>query len=103
MPEPTIDEMMRWVDIAYTQDDASADLRISEAIRAILEEHRDTPKNLENVLAGMLGREIQLEAIRAFVERVEKRFIARGSNVDFSAILLDELAAMEKEANAKTS
>jgi hypothetical protein len=91
MSEPTIDEMLKVLDSipeTYLND------KEIEAIRAILEQHRDLAKHgytqipLEPMaLKGQIG----LEAIRAFVERVEKR------PEHWKAAIMNELAAMEKE------
>jgi len=40
-----------------------------------------------------------LEAIRAFVERVEKRLVTMPSYAEFEDAMQEELAAMEKEAS----
>jgi len=117
MSEPTIDEMLAIVDSAIfncTPDDAP---RIREAIRAILEQHQmwlkvDEVKDerilqLEAELDGLERESTKNEraAIRAFVERVEKRLpeynTGKGADSwlrEYRQAVHAELAAMEKEA-----
>jgi len=90
MIEPTIDEMLDWLD-QWEGDNG----RVA-AIRAILEQHRE--------VEALCNRNVQLEAIRAFVERVEGRLpdydTGRGADAMLKAYrqaVYDELAAIEKE------
>jgi uncharacterized Zn finger protein (UPF0148 family) len=98
MPEPTIDDLLKWVDDVHTHlatlGSHLPSSREREAIRAILEQHRHNEEN---------AKRADLSAIRAFVERVEKRWIVgRESNPPgtldtFRMIAMNELAAMEKD------
>jgi len=130
MSEPTIDEMLEFLqgversmktyppsgfkqeflDAAWGEAD-----RILKGLRAILEQHRDTGNiyvkvddRLEQVYPGPAPVwPIDLESIRAFVERVEDRWKnCRGDNLlsytPFQDAMKDELAAMET-ANARTN
>jgi len=109
MSKPTIDEMLaevsRWESF-YTLKDFSDGKALSQAIRAILEQHREQKDGLTQVLENAIKREAQIEAIRAFVERVEKRskeYAPKGylSQQYWHDAVVDELAAMEKEANVE--
>lgn len=102
MSEPTIDEMLAWldseVDSFSTRDNYARNM---QAIRAILEQHR-YPFGVTNTLA--FRREVALEAVRAFVERVEKRLpdYNTGKGADswlkaYRLAVFDELAKMEQE------
>jgi len=84
MTEPTIDEMLLWLDGLNCT--AHNNQPFNDAVKAILERHAD----------GYF----ELEAIRAFVERVEKRANTNAYSSQFywSQALREELAAMEKEA-----
>jgi len=112
MTEPTIDEMLEclkavelsakanppagfkqeFLDAAWSEAET-----MLNAIRAILEQVRAS-----EVLTGTIAewlvekRRIELEAIRAFVDRVEKRPLSAAA--DFQDGVYDELAAMSKEA-----
>ena len=89
MPEPTIDEMLALLDeIPYGY--FGNDVAKLDAIRAILEQHRDA-----GILNMAVSEFTKIEAIRAFVERVEKRPLSAAS--DFQDGVYDELAAMESE------
>ena len=100
MPEPTIDEMLE--SLKYADDHYGVQNYLD--IRAILEQHRDLrPVPIGALLA--LRENHKLEAIRAFVERVEKRLpdYDTGRTADamlkaYRRAVYDELAAMEKEA-----
>jgi len=118
MTEPTIDEMLDWLD-QWEGDNG----RVA-AIRAILEQHRDSIekelvqcsrclKIMPDVCVFYCGdcdpdTTVELEAIRAFVERVRWRVDETWRNaalVDqamythaYVMAVEDELAAMEKEA-----
>ena len=105
MSEPTIDEMLAWLDrVTLYEIHSEPPLK---AIRAILQEHR--PMERGKGLLLMHPRDIEigkLEAVRAFVERVEKRLpdynTGKGADSWLKAYRLAvhyELAAMEKEAN----
>jgi methionyl-tRNA synthetase len=103
MSEPTIDEMLEWLDAVVTVSqhpsrqgdwvltDASkkANESMSKAIRAILEQHRTAMLEWK--------RPTELEMIRAFVERVEKRIDNALPFTEFADLMRDELAAMEAE------
>jgi len=110
MSEPAIDEMLEWLD-QWEGDNGRVN-----AIRAILEQHRDSIekelvqcsrclKIMPDVCVFYCGdcdpdTTVELEAIRAFVERVEKRYMPTASEPAanlYAAIVQDELAAMEKE------
>jgi hypothetical protein len=105
MSEPTIDEMLEWVDEAWIHGEVTGKIRVMVgAIRAILEQHRDggdidvhslnriPPKRTYAVVPRG-----ELEAVRAFVERVDKRVHSSSCINDWMA-MQGELAAMEKEA-----
>ena len=107
MAEPTIDEMLEWLSRVQVPV-GKPQPNMLEAIRAILEQHKDVPRSLgEGISQGLLlmhPRDIErreLEAIRAFVERV--RLAARRDSdwaapeMDYEAALNEELAAMERE------
>jgi len=124
MSEPTIDEMLEWLDGAQQAWIHSTSAPEIKAIRAILEQHRnaaiivdtdtfyamdDAAGNIyirtDNGLEPVVPRRPppvwpnELEAIRAFVERVEKRI---GESYGFGIkgecqAMQDELAAMEKQ------
>jgi len=109
MSEPTIDELLqevgRWESF-YTSKDFSEGRALSQAIRAILEQVRAS-EYLAGTVAEWLvvKRGLELEAIRAFVERVEGRLpdydTGRGAEAwlkGYHRAIRDELAAMEKEA-----
>jgi len=93
--EPTIDEMIEWLE--YAPEDWGSwkgDYKdpIPIAIRAILEQVK---------LMEQMGvrKQVQLEAIRAFVERVEHRIEERygfGLKAECKT-MREELAAMERE------
>jgi len=88
MPEPTIDELLACIDrlLAEPPPPDTANLY---AIRAILEQHR---RDWIHLSTARLRLE-ELEAIRAFVGRVEKRV---RYPEEYEEALKDELAAMEK-------
>jgi hypothetical protein len=94
MSEPTIDEMLDWLD-QWEGDNG----RVA-AIRAILEQHRDSSMDaIRAVISEERGRDLLV--IRAFVERVEKRVMESPAGSDLWVHgLYDELAAMEKETEA---
>ena len=92
MSEPTIDEMLE--SLKYADDHYGVQNYLD--IRAILEQHRHNEEN---------AKRADLSAIRAFVERVEKRLpdYDTGRTADamlkaYRRAVYDELAAMEKEA-----
>lgn len=94
MTEPSIDEMLIWVSgLEHWNPDTLNDNKVMlRAIRAILEQSR--PMERGKGLLLMHPNDIdrgKLEAIRAFVERVEKR------PEHWKAAIMNELAAMEKE------
>jgi len=93
MTEPTIDEMLAWLDNPHVPKPYS----FFDAIRAILEQVR---------LMEQMGvrKQVELEAVRAFVERVGKRFSNRTvpppAGEDYWLLhnaINTELAAMESE------
>ena len=88
MSEPTIDEMLMWLDTV----DIEGNVAIGLAIRAILEQHRPD-KDWVTMTTERLRIE-KREAIRAFVERVKKRYRNEGTMSGLAA-MLDELAALE--------
>jgi hypothetical protein len=100
MSAPTIDEMLGWLDGAAHEPDFKAPgdamayyergQRNRSAIRAILEQHRDWQAQISR--SSPLIRALNHEAIRAFVERVEKHWPYADHNV-----MRTELAAIEKE------
>ena len=101
MSEPTIDEMLEWMNCTVSLIDTH-DEQMQEAVCAILEQHRYP------ACAPMeVGHE--LKSIRAFVERVNARWLqnVHVKNYDFrfyvceelEAMQMDELAAMEREAH----
>ena len=103
MSAPTIDEMLE----SLKSTNMHYGLRCYDAIHAILEQHRDQldtetrfPLNLFEEAADL--EKIKLEAIRAFVERVEKKANATAMPnywcEAFTKAVGEELAAMEKEA-----
>jgi hypothetical protein len=107
MTEPTIDDMLAWLDGANTPTDFyERSPRLREAIRAILEGHRPPPPSLAEARRAFLieeRHEVGLQAIRAFVERVEKRLpdYNTGKGADswlkaYRVAVMDELAEMEK-------
>ena len=88
MSEPTIDEMLEWIGGVFNSTRSyDRDRAMREAVRAILEQHA-------SLIAYVNQREIV--SIRAFVERVELRWDAMGT--PYASAVLEELAAMEKEA-----
>jgi hypothetical protein len=93
MTEPSIDEMLIWVSgLEHWNPDTLNDNKVMlRAIRAILEQHRE--------VEALCNRNVQLEAIRAFVKRVERRIEERygfGLKAECKT-MREELAAMEKE------
>lgn len=80
--------MLRWLVTQARTDDPHV-----IAIGAIVEQHRDLKPIRDGIKAVQRS---QLEAIRAFVERVEKRPLSAAA--DFQDGVYDELAAMSKEA-----
>ena len=98
MSEPTIDEILAWFHQVQER------VRIAErepylhrpayfdAIRAILEQHRDNQNN-------PLYQDIALEIIRTFVVRVEQRL---SNDVDLETALYGELSTLEQEIPPKT-
>jgi len=101
MSEPTIDEMLEWLGRFSNYQ------RMTIPIRAILEQHRldNTEAEYSGEVLAELTRLEELAAIRAFVERVEKRLpeYSSGRGADewlknYHRAVKDELAEMEKEA-----
>lgn len=101
MTEPTIDEMLNWLRLVQeTWTDGSRTKPTINAIRAILEQRRPTEENLAADEAAR--RHVELEAIRAFVERVGVRYASdklwgTGEIENYLRLMRDELAAMEKD------
>jgi hypothetical protein len=92
MPEATIEDML-----AYLKRDAGRygwD-SIRAGIIATLEGYRDAKALLPDVIAHK-----ELEAVRAFVERVEKR-IAGEEAVTYFVAITQELNEMEKEKSCQ--
>jgi hypothetical protein len=83
MSDPTIDEMLEWLNTAEWSWSNDHSRECMKAIRAILEHQRLVESPVERV---------QLAAIRAFVARVEKRGCWNGE-----CVMREELAAMEAE------
>jgi hypothetical protein len=116
MPEPTIDEMLEWYDEAI--DTQRSGKSIYQAIRSILEQHRDdatgniyikTDRGYELVQFIPAKWPTELQAIRAVMERAEKRAQANWEDAEVSVsreawrmafidAIYAEVAAMEKEA-----
>jgi G3E family GTPase len=110
MTEPTIDEMLAFVDSCIFNPRPAKDINdamrhdeaaeIREAIRAILEQHRESEVDRFKAIVRLEEAAI----IRAFVERVEKRIEQKYASWtgDHSQTAIeamhDELAAMEKES-----
>jgi hypothetical protein len=107
MSEPTIDELIEALDGLVEMAEGELgkgppeEDRNYNAIRAILERHRETE---EVPLVTDAVRKLRLKAIRAFVERVEQRLpdydTGRGADSMLKAYrqaVYDELAALEKE------
>ena len=105
MTDPTIDEMLEWLRLTQeeyftithpewgrVQGEPSG--TYIRTIRALLEQHRHGLFRTE-------GQNLKLEAIRAFVERVARRYAEDNHPwskvVAYMKPLRDELAAMEKE------
>lgn len=93
MSEPTIDDMRKWLlDAEWALDETCNISPRANAIRAILEQHRDWVHEVRGAAAS----------IRAFVERVRIRrqtygeFI--GSEEYWHDAIRDEIAAMEQES-----
>jgi hypothetical protein len=89
MTEPTIDEMLDWLSRVQVPV-GKPQPNMLEAIRAILEHQRLVESPVEK---------IQLAAVRAFVERVRKRYRDEGTLQGLTS-MLDELAAIEKDNEA---
>ena len=129
MTEPTIDEMLAWFDSATSpywvhwqsfeelskherDSNVSHEQQCHQAIRAILEQHRKSDFFLNDVIADSKSAErkqMQLDAVRAFVERVGKRADAHASMGLFAegmrayeTAMQRELAAIERE-NERTN
>jgi hypothetical protein len=89
MSAPTIDEMLEWIDAGPERWSRGYGIATAEAIRAILQEYN---KDRVSLITEEEVRLYQLEAIRAFVVRVEKHWPYADHNV-----MRQELAAIEKE------
>jgi hypothetical protein len=96
MPEPTIDEMLKYLK-GHTSFYGADPMR--DSICAILEQHRNIAvaqqEMMERKLAPYKAR-VELVAIRAFVERVEKRAERDGKGYDNAYAVEQELAAIEQ-------
>jgi hypothetical protein len=97
MSEPTVDEMLQYLK-RHTGEYGWDQIRA--AIIDILEAHRELAK----VDQMELTRQVELEAIRAFVERVERRLpsYSSGRGADewlknYHRAVKDELDAMQQE------
>ena len=105
MNEPTIDEMLEWFGQFYVPHEPFYDYRMENAIRTILEQHRDDGLSIHGQKITK-DPQIELETIRAFVERVKVKANSQLSDEAsvsdgrflqiFMATLQKELAAMEK-------
>ena len=75
MSEPTIDEMLEWIGGVFNSTRSyDRDRAMREAVRAILEQVRASEYMTGTIAEWLVvKRGLELEAIRAFVERVEKR------------------------------
>jgi hypothetical protein len=113
MSEPTIDEMLAWLESAHSQMIASDNeeyvdahydgslQRTVDAIRAILDLHR-LPAFTEGMEFGR--KQGELTTIRAFVERVKKRAQDdhfKGQDHAYAYLVDAELAAMERETQTQ--
>ena len=97
MSELTINELLKWLVTQARTDDPHV-----IAIRAILEQVRASESMTETIAEWLVvKRGLELEAIRAFVERVEKRPLSAAA--DFQDGVYDELAAMEREAEERVT
>jgi hypothetical protein len=103
MTEPTIDEMLEALNEA---DIHFMKLCHIQAIRAILEQHREIDEHdskYAQATLDELDRLSKLHAIRAFVERVEKRVQQadlNGYDDAYAYAVEAELAAIEKDNEA---
>jgi hypothetical protein len=98
MSEPAIDEMLEWLDNPHIPKPYS----FFDGIRAILEQHREHQDDVAHLrsIAYSVNRRSELEAIRAFVERVEKSAMNRASDyhgalISYRDVLFAELTEME--------
>ena len=105
MSKPTIDDMIVWLATLFQEMPAqkqSDGALIWQGIHSILEQHRDW-EPINSVLGHTMIdpkkalADIQLKAIRAFVERVEKRIFETRDVFICLPAMKAELAAMEKE------
>ena len=100
MPEPTIDEMLEWLGRFETGARErglavdALDIGNVQAMRAILEQHRDEQQHSDNHRQW-----VESVIVRAFVKRVDKAFDEAKDTVpeDYAAFVDQELQAMEKE------
>ena len=105
MTEPTIDEMLKDLEVAKEYcHHRGFEWESWYSIRAILEQHREIG-DMTKIRASEYAtateqwkRRLALEAIRAFVGRVQERFNDGevGSLVGLLDAMTDELNAMEK-------
>ena len=111
MSEPTIDEMLVELDIAKDLlHQHGMEFDSFYAIRAILEQVRASEYLTETITEWLVvKRQLELEAIRAFVERVMGKVSAQYGRVkdpQFGEILMsairDEVIVMETEIEAKS-
>jgi hypothetical protein len=106
MTDPTIDQMLIWVSgLEHWNPDTLNDNKVMlRAIRAILEQHRDTSIDaIRAVISEERGRDLLV--IRAFVERVGVHYASdklwgTGEIETYLRLMREELAAMEKEGAA---
>jgi hypothetical protein len=107
MSEPTIDEMLAFLNNldGEVRDGVAFDIHrlefitLTAAIRAILEQHRDSSMDaIRAVISEERGRDLLV--IRAFVERVNERYLAWGDVGAYGDCVRDELAEMEKETDS---
>jgi ketopantoate reductase len=109
MAAPTIDEMIEWL---WRIDNAAVPAKLegmslTREIHDMLKQHQSAEMCADVILTRQ-RRPIELEAIRAFVERImskydndelplAERLFIRGDD-DLYHAMIKELAAMEKEA-----
>jgi hypothetical protein len=96
MSDPTIDDCVEWVRSVANYPPIKP---VQDAICAILEKHREpfAEPTIKEAMGHM--KAIKLEAIRAFVERVEKRMERDGKGYEdaYAYAVEAELAALESE------
>lgn len=97
--EPTIDDMLELLQDVVTLENCDT----VHAIRAILEQHRDTQKAIRED-AEQVKRRIEIEAISAFITRVGAKYTVEHPTVvvpEFMQPWWDALEELEKETNER--